>query len=301
MKKSTKPGNRLLTLKREYPYVVLLIPAFIMYAVFCVYPTVSSLRFSLTNWNGYSPDMDFIALGNFEYMLQDASFGTAIRNTFIFVFMDVIIQNVLGLATALLLESRIRSRNVLRGLFFIPVVLSGLVVSYLWTYIYGYNGGVLNVFLERLGMAKIDFIGDGKIAIYFVVVAGIWQWVMYRTVIYISGLQSIPAEMLEAASLDGATRWQRFRYVTIPLLQPAFKINVLLCTINALKQFDIVYIMTKGGPGTSTHVFATKMYAEAFTHSDFGYGCAIGVVLFLFILVITLIINKLFDDKEVEM
>ena len=207
----------------------------------------------------------------------------------------------MSLLTALMLESRIRSRNTLRGLFFIPVVLSGLVVSYLWTYIYGYNGGVLNIFLEKLNMSKIDFIGDGKIAIYYVVLAGIWQWVMYRTVIYISGLQSIPAEMLEAASLDGANRWQRFRHVTVPLLQPAFKINVMLCTIDALKQFDLVYILTKGGPGTATHVFSTKMYEEAFRHSDFGYGCAIGVVLFLFILVITLIINKLFDNKEVEM
>lgn len=301
--KRSGTGRNLVLLhgKQELHYMMLLVPALVMYSMFSIYPMLSAFRYSLTNWDGYSTSMKYIGLANFEYMLKDGAFKTAIRNTMLFVVIDVVLQNVLGLLSALLLESRIYGKNVLRGLFFVPVVLPAIVVSYLWTYIYGYNGGILNVILERLSLHKIDFIGDMKIAIYFVILAGVWQWVSYRTVIYISGIQGIPAELYEAASLDGAGRWQRLRYITIPMLRPALKINVVLCTIGALKQFDIVFTMTNGGPGNSTEVIATKIFSEAFTRSDYGYGCAIGVVLFFVILIFTLVLNKFFDSKETEL
>lgn len=302
MKNITKQnqGQRL-RWKREMPYLWFLLPALVMYTVFSILPTFSAFKYSFTNWNGFSPTADFIWFSNFKYMLQDSGFKTAIRNTFIFLVMDVVLQNLLGLGAALLLESNIRTKNTLRGLFFVPVVLPAIVVSFLWTYIYGYNGGVLNVWLENLGWAKIDFIGNAKIAIYFVILAGVWQWVTYRTVIYVSGIQGIPTELYESASLDGAGKWDRLKNITIPLLRPAFKINIVLCTIGALKQFDVVFTMTNGGPGDSTQVIATKIFKEAFSFSDYGYGCAIGVVLFFVIMIATLALNKYFDSKEVEM
>jgi len=293
-----KPSGFWRKLRREYPYILFLLPALVMYCVFSILPMTSAFRFSLTNWDGFSREIKYIALGNYEYMLQDTALKTAIRNTLLFVILDVTLQNVLGFFHALLLESRIGGKGALRGLFFIPVILPAIVVSYLWTYIYGYNGGVLNVFLEKLSLSKIDFIGDFRIAIYYVILAGVWQWTTYRTVIYVSGLQGIPSELYEAASIDGASRLQRLRYVTIPMLRPAVKINMLLCVIGALKQFDVVFTMTGGGPGSSTEVIATKIYAEAFSRSDYGYGCAIGVVLFFVILLVTVLMNKFFDSKE---
>lgn len=293
-------GQRL-SWKREVPYLWFLLPALVMYTIFSIFPTISAFRYSFTNWDGFSPDVKFVWFSNFKFMLIDTGFKTAIRNTLIFLVIDVVLQNLLGLAAALLLESNIRTKNTLRGLFFIPVVLPAIVVSFLWTYIYGFNGGVLNIWLENIGLHKIDFIGDGKIAIYFVILAGVWQWVTYRTVIYISGIQGIPMELYESASIDGAGKWVRLKNITIPLLRPAFKINVVLCAIGALKQFDVVFTMTKGGPGDSTQVIATKIFKEAFSNSDYGYGCAIGVVLFFVIMLATLALNKYFDSREVEM
>lgn len=285
-------------ISRDWPYLLLIIPALILYILFSIVPMFSAFKYSFTNWDGFSREMKFIALNNYAYMLKDSGLLTAIKNTGLFVIMDVVLQNILGLSTALILESKIYTRNTLRTLFFIPVVLPAIVVSYLWSYIYGFNGGALNEILVCLGLNKIDFIGDYKIAIYFVVLAGVWQWVSYRTVIFISGLQGISREIYEAADLDGVTGWQRFRYITLPQLTPAIRVNVLLCTITALKQFDIVFTMTGGGPGDSTQVIATKIFKEAFSRSDYGYGCAIGVFLFLVILIFTVVFTKFFDRKE---
>ncbi len=286
--------------RRESSYLLFLLPALLVYVVFSIYPMFSSFFYSLTNWDGFSANVRVIGFGNYIYMFKDPGFRKALSNTFLFVLMDVVLQNVLGLGTALLLETKLRGRNIMRGLFFVPVVLPSIVVSYIWTYIYGYNKGVLNLFLEKLHMGSVDFIGDSGIAIYFVILTGIWQWMSYRMVIYVSGLQSIPSDIYEAAEIDGARPFQKLKKITLPLLAPAFKINMILCMIGALKQFDLVYTMTQGGPGYATEVIATKIFREAFDYSDYGYGCAIGVVLFLMIMLITVVTNWFFDKREVE-
>lgn len=287
-------------IKQEKKYLLFLLPATVIYMIFLVLPMISSFGYSLTDWDGLSVNINFIGLANFKYMLSDDGFRIAIRNTLIFVLMDVVIQNVMGLALALLLESLRRTKNLLRGLFFIPVVMPPIVVSFVWSYLYSYNNGLFNNILESLGFGKIDFIGDPACAIYFVILSGIWQWFTYRMIIYVSGLQSIPQDVIDAAKIDGAGKVKAFFKITLPLLLPAISINVTLCTIGALKQFDIVFTMTNGGPGYSTEVVTTKIYREAFTNMDMGYGAAIGVVLFLVILVITIGLNQLFKRKEVE-
>jgi raffinose/stachyose/melibiose transport system permease protein len=284
--------------KQEKKFLIFLVPALAIYIVFSIYPLFSSFYYSLTDWDGYSKNINFIGLANFRYMFKDASFYMALKHTIIFVIMDVVLQNLIGLLLALLLESQIRGKNIFRGLFFIPVVLPSIVVSYIWTYIYSYHNGVLNAFLGKFNIPSVDFIGNAEIAIYFVVLTGIWQWMSYRMVIYVSGIQNIPAELFEAAEIDGASRWQKVKKITFPLLMPAFKINLILCIIGALKQFDIVYTMTNGGPGNATEVIATKIFHEAFSYSDYGYGCAIGVFLFAVIMIVTIVINHCFSAKE---
>lgn len=281
-------------------YIYFVIPALLVYLVFSVYPLFSSFYYSMTNWDGFSQKIKFIGLGNYRYLLQDKEMLLVLKNTALFVVLDVILQNVLGLLNALMLESQIRGKKALRGLFFVPVVLPAIVVAFIWTYIYSYNGGFINVILETLGVSKVDFIGNGGIAIFFVILTGIWQWVSYRMVIYISGIQNISSDILEAAEMDGVSRSQRLRHIVLPLLLPSFKINMILCTIGALKQFDLVFAMTNGGPGNATEVIATKIFHEAFNSSDYGYGCAIGVILFFVILLVTIGINRFFDKREVE-
>lgn len=284
---------------RKYFYFV--IPALVVYCVFSVYPLFSSFYYSMTNWDGYSVSIKYIGLANYKYLFQDKRFAIALQNTLKFVVLDVLLENGLGLINALMLESRVvKGKKTLRGLFFVPVILPAIVVAFIWSYIYSFNGGFINVVLEALGASKIDFIGDGRIAIYFVILTGIWQWMSYRMVIYISGIQNIPTEIYEAAEVDGVNRFQRLKNITMPLLMPSFKINMTLCMIGALKQFDIVFAMTNGGPGNATEVIATKIFHEAFSASDYGYGCAIGVVLFLFILIVTILFNRFFDKKEVD-
>lgn len=288
------------TIKSEKAYVLFLVPAIVIYGVFLVIPMLSSFGYSLTDWDGLSKKINFIGLANFKFMLSDEGFRMAIRNTVIFVFMDVIIQNVMGLILALLIEHIRKTKNIIRGLFFIPVVMPPIVVSFVWSYLYNYNNGVFNNLLLKLGLGRIDFIGDPKCAIYFVIISGIWQWLTYRMIIYVSGLQSIPQEVIEAAKVDGANKAQSFFKVTLPLLIPAISINVILCTIGALKQFDVVFTMTNGGPGYATEVITTKIYREAFTNMDMGYGAATGVVLFIAIMVITIGLNKFFKSREVD-
>lgn len=288
-------------IKSEKTYLLCLIPATLIYTIFLAVPMISSFGYSLTDWDGLSQEINFIGMKNFKFMLSDDGFRMAIRNTAIFVLMDVIIQNVLGLALALLIENIRRTKNILRGFFFIPVVMPSIVVSYIWSYLYNYNNGLFNNILQQFGFEKIDFIGNSECAIYFVIISGIWQWFTYRMIIYVSGLQSISQSVIEAAKIDGANKLQVFQKITLPLLLPAISINVTLCTIGALKQFDVVFAMTNGGPGYATEVVTTKIYREAFTNMDMGYGAAVGVVLFIVIMVVTIILNNFSKNREVEL
>lgn len=297
-----KRENKFKQIQRETPYFCFLLPALVLYLIFSIYPMLSAVYYSMTNWNGIAVDVKFVGLKNFRYLFQDEKFGIALKNTFTFVIMDVVLQNFFGLITALLiLKCGKRVGSVTRTLFFVPAILPGVVVAYMWTYIYGYNGGVINEILQALGKNRIDFLGDGKVGLYYVILAGIWQWMSYRMIIYTAGLQNIPSEIYEAAALDGASGFTRFRTITLPLLTPVFKTNTIMCTIGALKQFDLVYSMTSGGPAGATEVIGTKIYREAFVNLDYGYGCAIGMVLFVFIMFVTIGINKVFEKREVEM
>ncbi|MBU9728626.1 carbohydrate ABC transporter permease [Diplocloster modestus] len=286
--------------KKERPYMLFLVPAVLVYSVFLILPMLLSFYYALTDWDGLAVDMNFIGLRNFTYMFQDEGFRIAIRNTLIFVVMDIVIQNLLGLAFALLLECKIKTKNLLRAFYFIPVIMAPIVVSFIWTYLYRYDGGLFNTLLGFLGIGSVDYIGNPQYAIYFVILSEIWQWFSYRMIIYVAGLKNIPGELYEAAHMDGAGKIKSFFHVTVPMLIPSISINVMLCTIGALKQFDIVFTMTQGGPGYATEVITTKIYREAFSNMDMGYGTAIGVVLFAFILVVTILQNRFFNSREVE-
>lgn len=285
---------------RYFPF---LIPALLIYIIFLLYPIVSSFYYSLTDWNGIDPVIRFIGFKNFRSIIHDEQLIAALSNTFILVVVGLVISNGIALAMALALYSKkIFGRNILRTLFFIPIVMSSVVIAFVWSYLYNYNDGAINLLLEQIGLGALiyDWIGSFTTAIYAVAVVGIWQGFATLMIIYIAGLQAIPPEVVEAGSIDGAVGWNRYRHIIFPLLAPVFTINIVLTTIGSLKSFDTVFIMTQGGPGYATEVIATKIYYEAFRASNLGYGVSIGLILFFLILAVTAFQVKLLRRMEVE-
>ncbi|MCD9023642.1 carbohydrate ABC transporter permease [Cohnella silvisoli] len=279
-----------------------LAPAVLIYSLLFLGPVLSSFYYSLTNWNGFTATMGFVGLRNYRDMMDDAAFVAALKNTAVFAVWVVILQNALAIPLAIALDSGIRSKNVLRVIFFAPAVLSPLVVGYTWMYIFNPNSGLLNTFLRSIGLPSWEqvWLGDPKFAMFCIITMVIWQFTGYSMVIYLANLQTIPSELYEAANIDGAGRWNKFLRITFPLLAPAMTINILLSTIGTLKAFDLIYVTTNGGPFHATETLTVLIFESAFKDNNFGYGTAIGVVMFLIIFVVSLLQLLVLRRREVS-
>ena len=198
------------------------------------------------------------------------------------------------------MDKKFKGRNFFRAVFYLPSVLSALVVGYAWSFIFNPTMGALNILFDKIGLDFLmqDWLGDARLALYSIIFVIVWQFAGYSMVIYIAGLQNIPLDLYEAADIDGVSPWQRFKYITFPLLAPAVTINILLTMISTLKTFDHIFVMTKGGPGYATEVISTLLYRESFTNNNMGYGSAISVILFLLITSISLIMLKYLRGRE---
>ncbi|MCM3747022.1 sugar ABC transporter permease [Paenibacillus pasadenensis] len=287
--------------KEHLVWAAFIAPAFLIYTVIFLGPVITSFYYSMTNWNGLYKTMDFVGLQNFTQLVSDDKFLRALRNTFWFTLLVVILQNGLAMPLAMALDSKIKSKSVLRAAFFVPAILSPLVVGYTWMYIYQPDGGLLNELLAGLGLGswQQSWLGDPAYALYGIVAIVLWQFVGYSMVIFIANLQTIPGDYYEAADIDGAGGWRKFLSITFPLMAPSITINVVLASIGSLKAFDIIYVTTKGGPYYATETFTTLLYRTAFTESSFGYGTAIGVVMFFIILMISFIQIVVLRRREV--
>jgi len=250
-------------------------PALLVYFVFLVYPAVSSLWFSFTDWDGLDPDFAFIGLQNFTDMLSDEDALGAVWHTVLIAVAITVIQNGIGLVLALGVNSMIKTRNFLRVLLFAPAVVTPIVTAYLWRNLLGPDGAVNAV----LGPWGKDWLGDPDLALWMIVVVVVWQFAGYSMVIFLAGLQSIPREIYEAAAIDGTGAVRRFWSIVRPLLAPAITINLMLSIIGGIKLFDQVYALTGGGPGHATDTISTLIYKDAFTLGEFGYSIALAVVL----------------------
>jgi len=289
--------------KKEYLTLLLFIlPAFLVYSLFLLGPVLGSFFYSLTNWNGFYKTMDFVGLKNFINLFSDEIFTKAVRNTMIFTLVVVVLQNGLAVPLALAMDSKIRTKQVLKTLFFVPAILSPLVVGYTWMYIYEPQNGVLNTLLRLFNLSSWEqsWLGDPQFALYSIVLMAVWQYTGYSMVIYLANLQTIPEDLYEAASIDGAGSWQKFKSVTFPLLAPSVTINVVLSSIGTLKAFDIIFVTTKGGPYYATETITTLLYSTAFTKSSFGYGTAMGVIMFFIIFAISIVQILLLRRREVQ-
>jgi len=260
----------------------------IVYIAIIIVPLFTSFYYSLTDWNGFNKDYNMVGLANFEKISSDPNFGNAIKNSIIWMIAAIIVPSGGGLLIALILNEGIRGASFFKSLFYLPICLSLAVVGQVWIWVYQPDWGLVNT---TLGLFNLDqfsnaWLANPKTALTAVIIAWSWQQTGLAMVIFLAGLTSIPTELSEAAQIDGASYTQSLRHVVVPLLAPATIVVIALAIINSLKSFDIVYIMTGGGPFHKTDTLAMLMYLESFKKYYMGYGSAIAVVLFMIALVI---------------
>jgi raffinose/stachyose/melibiose transport system permease protein len=258
----------------------------VLFAFVVLIPSVRGVYYAFTDWDGLSPDFAWIGFGNFTTMVNDATARQAIWHTLLIAVAITVIQNGVGLLLALGVNTMIKSRNVLRVLFFAPAVVTPIVTAYLWRNLLGPDGAVNSLF-GAVGLAswQQDWLGDPQLALWSVVGVIVWQFAGYSMVIFLAGLQSVPKEIYEAAAIDGSGPVRRFWSIIRPLLAPAFTINLMLSIIGGIKLFDQVFALTGGGPGHATDTISTLIYKEAFTLGEFGYSIALAVVLTIIVAV----------------
>ena len=253
-------------------------------------PVLIAFYTSLNEWNLIQPPQ-FVGLANFERLAQDSAFWNALGNTVALALLSVPVSVLLSLSVALLLNNKLPARNLLRTAYFLPVVTSIVAASVVWTWIFQPRFGLLGNLLAPLGLRDLNWLTRPDLILYPVAVVTIWLRLGFDMVLFLAGLQAIPRVLYEAALIDGANRWQRFRHVTLPLLSPTTFLVLVLAIISAFQIFDQVYVMTgrtvRGGVGGSATTLALFLYMRAFTHSEFGYASAVALVLFLIILGIT--------------
>ena len=263
--------------------IFFLSPPLIVFSIFVLIPLINSFYYGFTNWNGFNTDYDFVGLENYTRIASDNLFQNSIFNTVIWLISAILIPTILGLLLALLIDSQVRGTNFFKSIFYLPICLSAVVVGQIWIWIYQQEWGLLNTIINLFRENNFEYAWLSKpdSSLYSVIIAWSWQQTALSMVIYLAGLTSIPKNLLEASQIEGANIFQRTFFIVIPLLIPATIIVVALSMINSLKGFDILYIMTEGGPFHSSDTLAMHMYNESFRKYRMGYGSAISVVLFL--------------------
>lgn len=259
-----------------------------VFGVFVVWPLLNTLYYSFTDWNGFNPDVRFVGLRNFAGVVTDRLFTNATVNTLIWTLLAIVLPTLGGLTLALMLDVRVPGAGVFKSIFYLPICLAAVVVGQIWVWIYQPDWGLLNAAVTVvIGRPPVfAWLAEPHTALYSVIVAWSWQQMGLAMVIFLAGLTSIPPPLLEAAEIEGANRYQRIRRVVLALLRPATVVAVALSVINSLKAFDILAIMTGGGPFHSSDTLAMFMYSESFKKYRMGYGSSIAVVLFLMTLAV---------------
>ena len=287
--------------RSAYPFYFLA-PALVVYLLFFIYPTASSFYYSLTDWNIHARKIGFVGMANFRELFSEVKLLAAVKHTIVYAFGVTVLRNAFGLVLALMLNSKIKLRNVLRTVFFLPFVIAPIIIGYVFTALYQPAHGLINQFFRTLGLGFMaqDWLNDPRFALFSCIMTDVWRTSGFAMVIYLAGLQVIPAELLETAELDGASYCKKFIYVIFPLLAPSVTVNVVLSTIGTMKVFVMILVLTNGGPGYATEVINTYIMS-AFSLGLYGYGTAANIILIVLISVIGLPILHLLRRREVEL
>lgn len=275
-----------------------LAPVTILMVVYVFYPIVDTFITSGYQWNGISANKTFIGLQNWIKLVQDVKFWTAFKNNVIIMVLSIVIQIPLGLALATFLDFGGKKLTVFKVIWFIPLLMSSVAIGFLFTYALATNGGIVSTISSWFGGGNIDLLGNPKTALLTVIAVICWQFTPFYMVYFMAAFTNIPYDVFEAARIDGATRGQYFWRIALPLLVPSMKSAAILSMVGSLKYFDLIYVMTGGGPGTSTELMATYMYKESFSNFNMGYGSAIAGGMFILISLIALFTMKLINGKK---
>lgn len=282
--------------------LIFILPSLVLYTLFVIVPTLGSVYLSFTSWDGISEDIRFIGLANFAEIWQSPRVHNALKNTLILTISLVLLENVAAIAMALMVDRVRWFKNLFRSLFYFPTLLSGVVMGFVWTMILNYNFGVFNQILNAIGLGSwaLDWLGNPDYAMVSIILSTVWKGAGYYMIIYLAGLQGIPTELSEAASIDGANSRQQFRFITFPLLAGSLTVCMVLSTISALKIFDQIAVMTDGGPGFATETLTYIIYKVGFGELRQGFGTALALVLFVLILIVTVIQVQVLRKREVQ-
>lgn len=287
------------TKHRDRVFLMMILPALIGFVLLFALPTLMSFCYSVTNWSVYNPNIKFVGLKQFQKLFSDQKTMAAIAHSIKYAILITVIQNTLAILFAVLLSRKLFVSDMVKSIFFLPAVLSILVVGYLFQYIMtSADYGLLNNILAFFHLPPVNWLGNSKIALYSVLITQVWQWTGWSMVIYMANIKSIDQTLYEAAAIDGASKNQCFWGVTLPLLYPATSFNVLMSLIGGLKVFDAVFAMTKGGPGYATETIMTTMIREGFNSGRNAYACAFAVVFFVIVFCISKVITWLFGKWE---
>lgn len=287
--------------KRARAMNVFYMPAIILFMVFVIYPLCKGIFLSFTNWNGYSQNYKMVGISNYIRMLTDSNVHRAFTNTIVYGVGSTILQNLLGLGLALLLNQKFHGRAVVRTIVYLPVMIAPLIMGYIMYFFFRFNNGALNDVIALVGREAVDWLANGNRGVVILTLVNSLQFVGISMVIYLAGLQGIPDMYYEAAGMDGVRPRQRFWYITLPLLMPAINSSVTINLIGGLKLFDIIMALTSGGPGYDTHSLSTLVNRTYFGSENAGYASAIGLVSFVLIMVLSNIVVKAMEKKEVDL
>lgn len=279
-------------------YLIMVLPAFVLFTIGLIIPIFLSFRYSLTSWNGLTAEKPFVGFDNYVKMVKDPYVRQAWWFTIRFTIWNVIIQNVFALLFAVILDSGIRGQKIYRTILFIPCLISAVVTGFIWLRMFS---NILPAMMETLHLPfDMKLFGDQKTVLAGLLIANNWQWIGYWMLIYLAGLQSVPGDLYEAAKIDGANWFQRFKNVTIPMLAPSFTICIVGITTGSLKVYDLMVSSTQGGPGRASTSIIYLIYDTAINGRQYGYGSALSISLILALLLVAVIQVIVLKRREIQ-
>ncbi|WP_139995820.1 carbohydrate ABC transporter permease [Paenibacillus paridis] len=290
-----------LPFKTQKNYVIIGFVALplLLLLTFAYYPALELIRLSFTSWDGLSPNKPWIGWSNYKEVFSNPAIFGVFKHNFAY-FAVGIVQNIAAIYFAVVLNSKLKGKNFFRLLLFLPYILNGVAVAYLFGYVFDTTNGSLNYLLGQLGfdaLSKTSWLGNGSFVNYTLASIGFWRFMGFNMVIYLAALQSIPNDIYEAASIDGANGWQKFIRITLPNIYKIIELNLFLTVTGALEVFDLPYILTKGGPAGSSETFVMKIVETAFQFNNYGLASAMSVVLLVFVVIVLSIQRFLLKGK----
>ena len=277
-----------------YYFILFILPAFLIYLLFSIVPFLYTVFYSFTDYTDMNPvNLHFVGISNYLKVFDTPLMTIAIKNSVVYAILLTSFQTILALPLAVVLDKKLKTRNLLRAVYFFPAVFSSLIIGYLWNFIMSSSDyGLVNNLFHRMGLDTFNFFTANR-ALFSVIFTQVWQWTGWAMVIYLANLQSISKDLYEAADIDGASGLQRFFYITLPLMCPSVKIIVVTGLIGGMKVFDIIYSMTSGGPGNATETVMTVMMKKGISDGFYSTGAAFGVCFFIIVLIISAFVTKL--------